>query len=707
MPRKPTKDEFAKAMMEGKITNKDTLATFIMIKELEHKIDDELPNINNLISRVRGKDGHTPTNAELIEIIRPLIPIAKDGRTPTDAELLKLIKPLIPKVNDGKTPTKNEILEIIKQLIPNIEDIVQIAKSDVMAEIIPQIPTIEKIEQDIPKLGNAIRDSLELLQGDERLSKTAIKGLEKVVTDETLNRAIGILDQRSQFLINKPEKDPIWLAEKTNYYNKTEVDSLISTENLFDRTGTVLSPHNAGDSLDMGAGNILTAGTVDGVDVSAIPTTYLRLDQTVAQTTVGTFTFPILHTPTINGGILANDDITIQGTTHDTRTTSYVILQPNGGNVGIGTTSPNTKLHIKNTTDIGLNIEAGNTYDPYIIFTSDVATYIGYDQSLAILKINGQPGLTAYNNLVVSTAGNVGIGVDAPQANLDIGVGVANINYSGSKLLVDTGITFARANSGAAAGPYFITRRARGTYATPTIVSSDDLAFSFIGQAYDGAGFKELGRFEFVVDGTPGADDMPGRIDFYTTPDGSATKQPRMVIKNTGNVGIGTTGPTNILSLGGNSARIFWLERHTTANTAGNTLTITAGGATSGATDKAGGNLLLQGGLSTGSAESGVSIYGCVAGASGTTDRTQTVAIQTLGNKIGFFAGTPIVRQSFIAYTADNESVAYTGIDNAQAETPYAQLTDINALRVAYENLRVAYEDLKTKMVATTLITTA
>ena len=46
------------------------------------------------------------------------------------------------------------------------------------------------------------------------------------------------------------------------------------------------------------------------------------------------------------------------------------------------------------------------------------------------------------------------------------------------------------------------------------------------------------------------------------------------------------------------------------------------------------------------------------------------------------------------AYTADNESGAYTGIDNAQAGSVYAQLTDLNALRTAYENLRAFVEDL-------------
>jgi len=46
------------------------------------------------------------------------------------------------------------------------------------------------------------------------------------------------------------------------------------------------------------------------------------------------------------------------------------------------------------------------------------------------------------------------------------------------------------------------------------------------------------------------------------------------------------------------------------------------------------------------------------------------------------------------AYTTDAESGAYTGIDNAQAGTPYAQLTDLNSLRTAYENLRASYDNL-------------
>lgn len=46
------------------------------------------------------------------------------------------------------------------------------------------------------------------------------------------------------------------------------------------------------------------------------------------------------------------------------------------------------------------------------------------------------------------------------------------------------------------------------------------------------------------------------------------------------------------------------------------------------------------------------------------------------------------------AYTTDAESSAYTGIDNAQGGSVYAQLIDLNSLRTAYENLRTSYDGL-------------
>jgi len=44
----------------------------------------------------------------------------------------------------------------------------------------------------------------------------------------------------------------------------------------------------------------------------------------------------------------------------------------------------------------------------------------------------------------------------------------------------------------------------------------------------------------------------------------------------------------------------------------------------------------------------------------------------------------------------DDESAAFTGIDNAQVGEVYAQLADLNALRAAYEDLRAGHNALVT-----------
>lgn len=86
------------------------------------------------------------------------------------------------------------------------------------------------------------------------------------------------------------------------------------------------------------------------------------------------------------------------------------------------------------------------------------------------------------------------------------------------------------------------------------------------------------------------------------------------------------------------------------------------------------------------------------------TSTTKRVRVNATG--IGFFGVAPVARpaayvqtyatadRTLGAYTADVESAAYTGIDNLQAGDVYAQITGLNNLRVAYENLRLFVEDL-------------
>jgi len=84
--------------------------------------------------------------------------------------------------------------------------------------------------------------------------------------------------------------------------------------------------------------------------------------------------------------------------------------------------------------------------------------------------------------------------------------------------------------------------------------------------------------------------------------------------------------------------------RRATADSAGRNLIMGAGGAAAGATNKAGGTLKLQPGVSTGSGESGVEVYGGLSGAAGTNDNALAVMLKVLGNRLGFFGANPVVK---------------------------------------------------------------
>lgn len=78
-----------------------------------------------------------------------------------------------------------------------------------------------------------------------------------------------------------------------------------------------------------------------------------------------------------------------------------------------------------------------------------------------------------------------------------------------------------------------------GTYGT--IVQSGDVLGSLTFSGDDGVGPIQAALISSVVDGTPGTNDMPGRLVFSTTADGASSPTERMRIDNAGRVGIGIT----------------------------------------------------------------------------------------------------------------------------------------------------------------------
>ena len=84
-----------------------------------------------------------------------------------------------------------------------------------------------------------------------------------------------------------------------------------------------------------------------------------------------------------------------------------------------------------------------------------------------------------------------------------------------------------------------------GTQNSHTILQSGDEFGKIRFYGSDGNDFNNYGaEISAEVDGTPGSDDMPGRLLFKTTADGSASSSERMRITGDGKVGIGTTSPS-------------------------------------------------------------------------------------------------------------------------------------------------------------------
>jgi hypothetical protein len=122
----------------------------------------------------------------------------------------------------------------------------------------------------------------------------------------------------------------------------------------------------------------------------------------------------------------------------------------------------------------------------------------------------------------------------------DTAYGTAPLQVSTEGNTVDSGI-FLRNSSSSAFSAQLRLGTSRGTKASPTVVSSGDTVASIHGMGYDGSTWQRAASIDVAVDGTPGANDMPGRLVFSTTADGASSPTERMRIRNNGSVLIGCT----------------------------------------------------------------------------------------------------------------------------------------------------------------------
>ena len=240
------------------------------------------------------------------------------------------------------------------------------------------------------------------------------------------------------------------------------------------------------------------------------------------------------------------------------------------GTVGTGTLSRDTvlsnssgttaKINFANSVTVWCDYPAGKAVylDESNVLTLSVPEVISVNSSSDALRIT-QTG--AGNALVVEDSANpdstpfvvdangvVGMGTPTPQATFSLSAGIGVLSSTAYSPQIAQ-----RNKANDISAPYFIVQKDRAG----AIVQAGDYVGTLAFQAYDGASYLSAASIHAQIDGTPGTNDMPGRLVFSVTADGASTPTEALRINNNKSVKFSGAGYTSNVALT-DAATIAW-----------------------------------------------------------------------------------------------------------------------------------------------------
>jgi hypothetical protein len=203
-----------------------------------------------------------------------------------------------------------------------------------------------------------------------------------------------------------------------------------------------------------------------------------------------------------------------------------VFYDATNNRLGIGTSAPTVKLEVAGQIrgldggiDLRLNPLAGSG-------AGIIGTYSNHD---LVLNTNSA------EKARIDSSGRLLVGTSTARSNLFNGSVTAAHQVEVSA--INTAEFLGVRNYDNTTGADLVLAKSRGSAAGSNVVvqSGDSMGtVAFMGS--DGSEFVPGARIAAIVDGTPGADDMPGRLVFSTTADGGATPAERMRIQANGSI---------------------------------------------------------------------------------------------------------------------------------------------------------------------------
>jgi hypothetical protein len=254
-----------------------------------------------------------------------------------------------------------------------------------------------------------------------------------------------------------------------------------------------------------------------GIGATSLTVTSLRVskDITGGTTAYGVFLDGAFQPSVTSSAVYFGTNATaVSGTT-----TNIIHYRANQSTLGTATVSAQYGFQSDNSLIGATNNYAFNASNTAAVTAGKTA--YGFRSDIDIATGGG----TTYGFYASGTATNyfgakVGIGTLTPDGSLEV-AGTSPSQYL-TKYSTDTSAS------------QFVIRKSRGTEASKTVVVSGDNIGQISFNGYDGSNFSLAASILAEVDGTPGANDMPGRLLFRVSPNGSASVVTQATINENG-----------------------------------------------------------------------------------------------------------------------------------------------------------------------------